>query len=685
MSNISDTQRPKSKKIVLLVHTKNSDLLTSIEQQAPDYCLVKGSYSLSFAHKVIQKRPKTLLLVDMETCEEDFLELTASSRHLPCGPSLVIATKRASAPNMLKYIEQGKAFRLIYQPTVKGQMRLAIDAAYKKLLKEMTKTRPLNKKNNGLNDGVSENQDKKQGETSKSKPKSNIASNSIKAFTRQGIGLKTSKLMQQSWMKQALPRPITPIAGGISIIVMAATVFFVSQMLWSKNSLIKDEPIELEKTNRDDVQYLLAHLDHAIQTDQLIPPQVNNGKDILIRLQALAPQHPQLSDLEQQYLKEVNTQFRDLLSKDKIHAAENLLHHAQGINTKASIVDTMEKNLRKLKKTKLDRMIVLASQEKYADAIQDITRLGLEHDVMFKSYYEKLLAKWNTHQQQAAQERFVANNETPPANISAPKKVIQKPKAQPKPKPRVTARPKVNQPESSLTVTTTTLPQRNNQNITAKNTTTAAHTTSPTLSPTIPPTPSGPSREALNQITNLLNQGDLIHPASPNATMELQKLIAQYPNHPLTLTMQENLSRLLEANAKLLWHQQKISEAQAYLAGLNSINETISWQDFIKRYPLREKEAGVWKAEHLDMEYYEKPIYPRKAKRAKVEGWVELEFNITKKGETSNIKVIHAEPEGVFERSAIKAIKNWKYFPIIREGQTKPQKEKATIRLTFTI
>lgn len=55
------------------------------------------------------------------------------------------------------------------------------------------------------------------------------------------------------------------------------------------------------------------------------------------------------------------------------------------------------------------------------------------------------------------------------------------------------------------------------------------------------------------------------------------------------------------------------------------------------------------------------PKYPRRAKMKKQDGFVQLAFNIDKGGLVSNIKVIDANPKGVFEKSSIKAIKKWKF------------------------
>lgn len=65
------------------------------------------------------------------------------------------------------------------------------------------------------------------------------------------------------------------------------------------------------------------------------------------------------------------------------------------------------------------------------------------------------------------------------------------------------------------------------------------------------------------------------------------------------------------------------------------------------------------------------PVYPRKALQRKIEGFVELSFDIDKSGQPKNIKIIDAKPGRIFNREALKALRNWKYQPYIVNGVAK--------------
>lgn len=62
------------------------------------------------------------------------------------------------------------------------------------------------------------------------------------------------------------------------------------------------------------------------------------------------------------------------------------------------------------------------------------------------------------------------------------------------------------------------------------------------------------------------------------------------------------------------------------------------------------------------------PIYPRRAQSRGIEGYVVVEFIVTKNGSVRDPVVIKAEPEGVFDRAAIDAALKFKYKPRVVDG-----------------
>jgi periplasmic protein TonB len=55
------------------------------------------------------------------------------------------------------------------------------------------------------------------------------------------------------------------------------------------------------------------------------------------------------------------------------------------------------------------------------------------------------------------------------------------------------------------------------------------------------------------------------------------------------------------------------------------------------------------------------PTYPPRAERRGIEGWVHMSFVIQPDGSVDEVKVLDAEPQGVFDREAVAALKMWRF------------------------
>lgn len=78
------------------------------------------------------------------------------------------------------------------------------------------------------------------------------------------------------------------------------------------------------------------------------------------------------------------------------------------------------------------------------------------------------------------------------------------------------------------------------------------------------------------------------------------------------------------------------------------------------------------------------PQYPRKALSRGIEGWVQVEFTISKVGTVENPIVIDADPPGIFNRAALKAVAKWKYKPKIEDGVAVERQGVSTV-ITFEL
>ena len=78
-----------------------------------------------------------------------------------------------------------------------------------------------------------------------------------------------------------------------------------------------------------------------------------------------------------------------------------------------------------------------------------------------------------------------------------------------------------------------------------------------------------------------------------------------------------------------------------------------------------------------------KPMYPSRAKRMGVEGFVTAELQVDETGVVTDIKIIKSVPDGVFDRAVTRALRRWKFRPKTVDG--KPVTQKGVLTLNFSL
>jgi protein TonB len=63
------------------------------------------------------------------------------------------------------------------------------------------------------------------------------------------------------------------------------------------------------------------------------------------------------------------------------------------------------------------------------------------------------------------------------------------------------------------------------------------------------------------------------------------------------------------------------------------------------------------------------PQYPYQATRRRIEGWVRVSFMVTETGNVEDVVLLESEPEGIFDRAAMRAVGKWKFRPRLVNGQ----------------
>ncbi len=78
------------------------------------------------------------------------------------------------------------------------------------------------------------------------------------------------------------------------------------------------------------------------------------------------------------------------------------------------------------------------------------------------------------------------------------------------------------------------------------------------------------------------------------------------------------------------------------------------------------------------------PVYPARAQKRRIEGFVSLRFTIDKTGRPTDIEVVDSEPKRIFDREAVRALGKWKYQPQIIDGKAVEQPGQ-TVKVEFKL
>ena len=79
-----------------------------------------------------------------------------------------------------------------------------------------------------------------------------------------------------------------------------------------------------------------------------------------------------------------------------------------------------------------------------------------------------------------------------------------------------------------------------------------------------------------------------------------------------------------------------------------------------------------------------KPDYPFRARRMSIEGYVTVRFLVDRNGETRELTILEAKPEGVFEPEVLKALPKWRFEPAQKDGRAVETWVKTTIEFKLT-
>jgi TonB family protein len=183
-------------------------------------------------------------------------------------------------------------------------------------------------------------------------------------------------------------------------------------------------------------------------------------------------------------------------------------------------------------------------------------------------------------------------------------------------------------------------------------------------------------------------QGRLIAPERDSAAYYWRELRAADPQNarlqPALQSIGAGLVQQSQASlgkSDLAAAQSAVDEARALgysSAALTTLDSQIAAARERARFM-----SNVIDAATLARDKYVAPRYPDAAQRRGISGWVELEFTVAADGTVKDASVFRAEPVGTFDDAALRAVSQWRYRPIVRNGQGVEQ--RARLRMRFAL
>ena len=185
-----------------------------------------------------------------------------------------------------------------------------------------------------------------------------------------------------------------------------------------------------------------------------------------------------------------------------------------------------------------------------------------------------------------------------------------------------------------------------------------------------------------------LAQGRLVEPANDSAKFFLAELAQAEASHPSTQLARQALGSRLIEEARGAISKQDFAAARRWMSeardvGVDASGTAALERDIIAAQNNSSRPDDIVKASQLMQTRMVDPVYPTAARERGTEGWVDLVFTVRTDGSIADVTISASEPAGVFEQSAMSAVRRWRYQPVRRDGRAVEQ--RARVRLRFTI
>jgi TonB family protein len=200
----------------------------------------------------------------------------------------------------------------------------------------------------------------------------------------------------------------------------------------------------------------------------------------------------------------------------------------------------------------------------------------------------------------------------------------------------------------------------------------------------------GPNVDAMiADVRTRLTEGKLIDPPGDSAKDLLANLRTAAPNRPEVDDLSRTLSTRLLDSGKQAMNAKAFDRSSQLIAAAKDVGQRFNGPaisqaeaDLIAAREQNSQQSNVVSAASLKRVRMVSPAYPDAARKRGIEGWVELAFTVQTNGTVDQVEVRNASPADVFDDAAVRAVRQWRFEPVEKNGERIEQ--RAMVRLKFS-
>jgi TonB family protein len=186
-----------------------------------------------------------------------------------------------------------------------------------------------------------------------------------------------------------------------------------------------------------------------------------------------------------------------------------------------------------------------------------------------------------------------------------------------------------------------------------------------------------------------LSEGKLMDPPGDSARDLLTNLRTAAPNRAEVEELSRTLSTRLLDSGKQAMNAKAFERSAQLIAAAKDVGQRYNGaaisqaeNDLAAAREATSQQNNIVSAASLKRVRMVSPVYPDSARKRGVEGWVELAFTVQTNGSVDQVEVRNASPADVFDDSAVRAVRQWRFEPVERNGERVEQ--RAMVRLKFS-